>query len=217
MSRLFSLDNPFMQFLSNVCDLIILNVIFILSCIPLFTVGASLSAMYTVTLKMVRREEPYIVKGFFKAFVSNFKQSTIVWLLSVLCFLFFQYDYTIAASLESSPFRIVQILLLAVIFLFISAFLYVFPILSHFICTTKQAVRNAFLMCLGHFPYTLIMLAYLGLISFLLTYSTKTLGLIIGVSIICGFSVTAFLFSLFFHRIFQRYHPKEEDPEDSCS
>ena len=87
MSRLFSPENPFMQFLSKVCDMLILNVVFIFSCVPLFTIGASLSALNTIALKLVRREEPYIVKGFFKAFAANFKQSTIVWLLSVAVFL----------------------------------------------------------------------------------------------------------------------------------
>lgn len=64
MNRLFSLDNPFMQFLSKVCDLLILNVIFILSCIPFITIGASLAALNSISLKLVRREDPYIVKGF---------------------------------------------------------------------------------------------------------------------------------------------------------
>ena len=66
MSRLFSLENPFMQFLSKVCDMLILNVVFIFSCVPLFTIGASLSALNTIALKLVRREEPYIVKDFSK-------------------------------------------------------------------------------------------------------------------------------------------------------
>lgn len=105
MSRLFSLENPFMQFLSKVCDMLILNVVFIFSCVPLFTIGASLSALNTIALKLVRREEPYIVKGFFKAFAANFKQSTIVWLLSVAVFLFFRYDYIIAASVGGTMFR----------------------------------------------------------------------------------------------------------------
>lgn len=210
MSRLFSLENPFMQFLSKVCDMLILNVIFIFSCIPLFTIGASLSALNTIALKLVRREEPYIVKGFFKAFVANFKQSTIVWLISVAVFLFFRYDYMIAASLEGSMFRITQVLLLMIILVFVAAFLYVFPIISHFVCTTKQAIRNAFLMSLGHLPYTLIMFVYFGVIGFLLTASTATFGFVIAISMICGFSVTAYICCIIFNRIFKKYDPEEE-------
>lgn len=210
MSRLFSLENPFMQFLSKVCDLLILNVIFIFSCVPLFTIGASLSALNTIALKLVRGQDPYIVKGFFKAFVANFKQSTIVWLISVVVFIFFRYDYMIASSLEGSMFRIIQLLLLMIILVFAAAFLYVFPIISHYICTTKQAIRNAFLMSLGHLPYTLIMFAYFALIGFLLSASTKTFGFVIGISMICGFSVTAYLCCILFSRVFKKYDPEEE-------
>ena len=210
MSRLFSPENPFMQFLSKVCDMLILNVVFIFSCVPLFTIGASLSALNTIALKLVRREEPYIVKGFFKAFAANFKQSTIVWLLSVAVFLFFRYDYIIAASVGGTMFRVIQLLLLMIILVFAAAFLYVFPIISHYICTTKQAVRNAFLMSIGHLPYTLIMFAYFALIGFLLTASTTTFGLVIAISMICGFSVTAYMCCILFNRIFKKYDPEEE-------
>ena len=210
MSRLFSLENPFMQFLSKVCDMLILNVVFIFSCVPLFTIGASLSALNTLALKLVRREEPYSVKGLFKAFAANFKQSTIVWLLSVAVFLFFRYDYIIAASVGGTMFRVIQLLLLMIILVFAAAFLYVFPIISHYICTTKQAVRNAFLMSIGHLPYTLIMFAYFALIGFLLTASTTTFGLVIAISMICGFSVTAYMCCILFNRIFKKYDPEEE-------
>lgn len=213
MSRLFSLENPFMQFLSKICDLLILNVVFIFSCIPLFTIGASLSALNTVALKMVRQEEPYIVKGFFKAFASNFKQSTIVWLLCVVVFVFFRYDYTIASSMQGDVFRIIQLLLLMIILVFAAAFLYVFPIIAHYICTTKQAIRNAFLMSLAHLPYTLLMFVYFAVIGFLLSFSTTTFGFVIGISMICGFSVTAFLCCILFNRIFKKYDPKEETEE----
>ena len=60
MNRLFSYDNPVMQFISKIFDLVILNLIFIFSCIPVFTVGASLCALNYVSLKMVRNEDPYI-------------------------------------------------------------------------------------------------------------------------------------------------------------
>ncbi|GLG04679.1 hypothetical protein ACI3DN_04255 [Sellimonas catena] len=107
-------------------------------------------------------------------------------------------------------FRVIQLLLLMIILVFAAAFLYVFPIISHYICTTKQAVRNAFLMSIGHLPYTLIMFAYFALIGFLLTASTTTFGLVIAISMICGFSVTAYMCCILFNRIFKKYDPEEE-------
>nr|WP_317283406.1 DUF624 domain-containing protein [uncultured Sellimonas sp.] len=212
MRGLFNLDNPFLQFLSRVCDLIILNLLFILTCIPIITIGASLSALYTIALKMVRNEESYIAKGYFKAFASNFKQSTVLWLISIVLFLFFRYDYIIASSQNTGMFRIIQVMLLMVILVFAAAFLYVFPVASHFVCTLKQVIKNSFLMSIGHLPYTLILFAIYGLIWFVMTYSVKTLGLVIGISMICGFSVTAYVTCIIFSKIFKKYEP-EKEPE----
>ena len=212
MRGLFNLDNPFLQFLSRVCDLIILNLLFILTCIPIITIGASLSALYTIALKMVRNEESYIAKGYFKAFASNFKQSTVLWLISIVLFLFFRYDYIIASSQNTGMFRIIQVMLLMVILVFAAAFLYVFPVASHFVCTLKQVIKNSFLMSIGHLPYTLILFAIYGLIWFVMTYSVKTLGLVIGISMIFGFSVTAYVTCIIFSKIFKKYEP-EKEPE----
>ena len=75
------MDNVITRALSKICDMICLNVLWVICSIPIVTIGASTTALYTVMLKMVRNEEGYIFRGFFKAFKENFKQSTIIWLI----------------------------------------------------------------------------------------------------------------------------------------
>lgn len=58
MSRFFNPDNPIMEFIAKIFDLILLNLLFIFSCVPIITIGASTSALSYVTLKMVRGEDP---------------------------------------------------------------------------------------------------------------------------------------------------------------
>ena len=65
MGRFFSMDNKFFTFMNKVADLCILNIICLVCCIPIVTAGASITAMYYVTLKMVRNEEAYIVSELF--------------------------------------------------------------------------------------------------------------------------------------------------------
>ena len=102
-----------------------------------------------------------------------------------------------------------------IILVLAAAFLYVFPIIAHYVCTTRQAIRNAFLMCMGHLPYTLIMFVYFGIIGFLLFFSTKTFGFVIAISMICGFSITAYICNICFSRIFKKYDPEEKpDPAE---
>ena len=101
MNQLFNIDNPVMQFISKIFDLVILNLIFILFSIPVITMGASLCGMYYVSLKIVRGEDPYIWKNFFKAFRQNFKQGTLVWILLLLIFAFLGTDFYILNSQDT--------------------------------------------------------------------------------------------------------------------
>ena len=92
---MFKLDSPLMNFLNKVADIMILNFFVILGCIPILTAGASLTAGYYVAFKMVKNEESYITKGYFKAFKENFKQSTIMWLIMLVVALVLFFDYRI--------------------------------------------------------------------------------------------------------------------------
>ena len=205
MSRFFNPDNPVMEFIAKIFDLVILNLIFIFSCVPIITIGASTSALSYVTLKMVRGEDPYIWRNFWKSFRQNFKQGTLVWRFSILIFIFLGMDFYIINSQNTSLFAVVRILLWIVCAVALSVFLYVFPVISHFVCTTKQALKNALLMTFGHLPYTLMMLALAGLLLFLCSSSSKLFAMIVVLSGICGFSVVSFVYSIMFDRIFQKY------------
>lgn len=213
MSRLFSPDNPVMQFISKIFDLVVLNLIFILGCIPVVTIGASISALYYVSLKMVRGEDPYIWQNFWKAFRQNFKQSTIVWLLSLLVFAFLGMDFYIINSQDTTLFAVVRVGLWVVCLFLGSMFIYIFPVISHFVCTTGQALKNAALMVIGHLPFTALLLALYGIIIYLCTLSVKSFALVIVLSGICGFSVVAFTACIAFDRIFKRYEPETAPPE----
>ena len=86
MGRLFNLDSPLMSGLSKVADLIWLNILAFIFCIPVVTIGASITALNYVALKMVRNEDGYVTRAFFKSFKQNFKQATIIWLIMLLIF-----------------------------------------------------------------------------------------------------------------------------------
>ena len=66
--KFFDLESPLMQILNKVADLMILNILTVVCCIPVITTGASLTAMHYVALKMARNEECYIARDFFKSF-----------------------------------------------------------------------------------------------------------------------------------------------------
>lgn len=209
MGRLFNIDNPFMQFISKIFDLVILNLIYILSCIPVITIGASTSALYYVCLRMVRGDDPYIWQNFWKSFRQNFKQGTLLWLLCIFAFGFLGMDFYIINAKDTTLFAIIRVGLWIVCLMLACIFFYLFPVVSHFICTTKQALQNAAKMAFGHLPYTLLLLLLHGGILSLMSYTPKTLALVVVISGICGFSVLAFTCCILFDRIFKKYESEE--------
>ena len=140
MSSFFSMDSPIMRFLSRVCDLIILNLLTIVCCIPIFTAGASITALFSVTLKMVKGEESYIVRGFFKGFKENFKQSTIIWLIIAVLGLFLFMDYRAAVLLPGNMKSIFQVLIGAIAVIYLMVFTYIFPYIARF----RNDIKNIF-------------------------------------------------------------------------
>ena len=81
MSNFFNMDNGLFRALGKLADLMLLNILFLVCSLPIFTIGASFTAMYYVTLKLAENEEGYIARGFWKSFKQNFKQATIIWLI----------------------------------------------------------------------------------------------------------------------------------------
>ena len=93
MGGIFNLDSTFMKYANKFADLMFLNMITVIFCIPIFTIGASLTAMHTMVLKIYRDEESYVIKGFFKAFKENFKQATIMWFFYLVMILVLFLDF----------------------------------------------------------------------------------------------------------------------------
>ena len=146
MGRFFDMDNRFFTFMSRVSDLIILNLLCILCCLPIVTAGASITAMFYVTLKMVRNEEAYIAKSFFKSFKQNLKQSIIINLIMLVTGALLYFDLTIAKSMSGLPGKALSVVFMMILLLYVMVFIYIYPVLAKFYNTTKNTFINAFLI-----------------------------------------------------------------------
>ncbi len=207
MPGLFNPDNPVLRFLSFLFDIIFLNVIFLFCCIPVFTAGASLTALYYVCLKIRNGEEPPIWKSFWKSFRENFKESTLLWMLSLLLLVFFGMDFSIVNARDTALFAVIRILL-TVICLYLGAmFLYAFPILSHFVCSTGQVIKNAAYMTAAHPGVTAALLALRAVLAVLLFAAPVLRAFVVVLSGVCGFSGLALLDTLLLRPVFSRYEP----------
>ena len=131
-------------------DLFLLNILFFFSCIPIFTIGAAFTALYTVTNKMVKDEEGPVKEEFFKAFKANFKQSTIIWLIDLVAIIavYLQYAYVVTSSSEGA--RILFIVLGFEFILLAFAIPLQFPLLARYENTTLNIMRNALVFSMAY-------------------------------------------------------------------
>lgn len=156
MRKFFDMDSPVMKALSVTADLLVLNLLTLLCSIPVVTFGAAVTAMHDVTIRIVRGEEGYIFKGFFRAFAGNFKKGTLLGLLLLLCAALLAFDYWAAAA-YIPPMRI-GIAALAMIVL--AAAFYAFALLARYENTFSGTLKNAVTLSIVWFPRTLGMVAF---------------------------------------------------------
>lgn len=155
MKRIFDMDNPFWRALSVAADLLVLNLLTLLCSLPVITAGAAITAMNDGVIHLVRQEETYVVKPYFRAFASNFKKGTFLWLLLLLAAAFLYFDYLAAAAYI--PAMRLPIAALAVIVLAFSH--YAFALLARYENTLIGTIKNAATLAVGYFPRTLCMVA----------------------------------------------------------
>ena len=167
MKQLFSYDSPVSQALFKFCWACCLGAVWLVCSLPVFTLGASTTALYAVTIKLVRdREGTSPLRQFFAAFRSNFKQATILWLMLLTVGVFLALDVYILSHLRSTTAgapAVVWTLLFAVVLaaslIYVIILLYTFPLLSYFENKSRAMVLNAFLVGVRYLFCTILMLA----------------------------------------------------------
>lgn len=158
---IFDMDNPVWRFIGRLVDLVWLNILTLVCCIPIITIGASISAMYRVLIRITMDEEGALTKGFFKSFKENFKNATMVWIPSMLIILVMASNaYLLLQGILDGNKQLfvavgisISIILIAV-FMFLT---YSLSIMGRYENTLKQTVKNAGLMMLAYFPRSICM------------------------------------------------------------
>ena len=198
--KLFNLDSPVMVFLTKVANLMILNLLTI--------IGPAVTALYYVTIKMARGDEPYIVKSYFKSFKENFKQATILWIVMLALIIVLILDWEVVVLMMSGTgAKIMKVVLGVVTIFFVMTALYIFPVLSRFENTIKQTVKNAFLISIMSLPKTVVIILIHLLPLGLLLLTIQALPFLF----LLGMPAVAYLSSMMFVRVFKKFEPEEED------
>lgn len=209
MSKIFDLDSPLMQFLTAVANLLIIEMLTLVCCIPIFTIGAALSAMHYMLLKIARHEEGYIVRGYFHSFRDNFKQATGEWLLFFVVFFILGTELYMMMRLPDQFPQWLRVAIAAALILVFLVFQWVFPLQMHFVNTVRQTLKNAIMMAIGNFPRTILM----GLV-WAIPVVTIVLGQwrVLPIVLMFGLTFPGWLMAKIYSPVFKEFEPEETEP-----
>jgi uncharacterized membrane protein YesL len=202
MEKIFGVEGRIFSTLAKIFDLLLLNIVFLIGCLPIVTIGASLTALYSVTLKMVRDEECYVVKDFWNGFKKNLKQSTIFWLAALFGLASFLF---LAQAIVHANNTVVLFPLLFLVTVSVLTFMYVFPLIAKFENSSLNILKNAFFISLRSTAYSILLfMITIVFVAIIPIFFPKLLF----IWLFLGFSASAFVKSFLFEKIFNTYVKK---------
>ena len=205
MHNLFHYENPFIQFLVRVGDLMILNALFILCSLPVVTLGASLTALHRVTQNMLFEQEEPLLKAFFRAFRQNFKQSTLAWLVELVVIVSLVCDVLLVMAYFDGGLAKAMYILVAVLAILVAGvFSYLMPLIARYENGMRQQVYNAVVLAIIKLPKTVLLMLLNLLPVILLLISVPVFVQTLIFWVIIGFAFVSFLTSSILKPVFQQ-------------
>ena len=209
MNQLFHENSPVVLFLNRFFDLLILNWIFLLTCLPIVTIGPAITALYSVTLKLASSESPYISRTFFHSFRKNFKGSILLWLPLLFGLLFFGTDLYIVHTQLDESLLFLQYPIWFFLFCLISIIIYAFPTFAIYDNSLAKTTKNALLLSLSNLPLTIFVVVLIVIFISIAQISSKALWAVVSIFLFIGCSTFAWILSFYFLRIFKKIAPEE--------
>lgn len=206
MDNIFRYDNKFFEILDKITDIIVLNLLCIFFSLPVITMGASITAMYSVSMKMAKGKEPYIIKEFIKGFKENFRDATISWILITIVVTVLGLDFYISKMIFSDTLKIVfQFIFTLVSIILVFVLTYIFPIISKFNNTIKQTIINSILIPIQNLPNTILMVL-INLSPVIMILILKNYwGEILFFYTVIGYGIVSYINSILLNKILDRY------------
>ena len=208
MKELFNLNSPWVQRFAMLTNLVCLNILWLVCCIPVFTAGAATAALYHTVFLYHNKEDDAVLRPFFRAFRTNFKQSTLLFLPLMAALVLVVFDLVYLASYGKGT--AVLFLLILVILLLMGMLIHLFPLIARFDMNAKALLRTAFSLTALHLPGTLTVIALLVLPVILLLFFPDWFLRFGVVWAGVWFSAIAYFFGKFLLKIWNKHVPAED-------
>lgn len=164
--KFFSYDSKFSQIMLKVCSACFLNMLWFICSLPVFTIGASTAAMFRVTLKLARDEDPQIIPEFWRGLRDNFKQATVLWLIMLVAgivlgmdgYILYHLYQTYAGTIGVICTLGLALIIVAAIF-YVIVLMYLFPLVASVKNTNFNMLKFSFLVGVRYLFCTILMFA----------------------------------------------------------
>ena len=176
-----------------------LNLITVICCIPIITIGPAITAMHSVLLKMYRNEGSYMVKNYFKSFKENFLQSMVLGVIYVLIAVVVFIDIVYIRQMPDVSLVIEIVVIVAAV---LSAFSYVwvFPLQCRYENKIRTTVKNSFMVGALNFTKSIMMI----LISFLPILVLLWTNAAVPIIFMLGLTVPGYIQAMLYSPVFDK-------------
>ncbi|MBO5665890.1 MAG: YesL family protein [Firmicutes bacterium] len=206
---MFRYGSKFYRLMTLVTNLMLLNLLWLLTSLPLFTIGASLSAMYHVCIQYVTRQDDSLMKIYFKAFKENFKQATLVWIPVSLIGCVIVAEWFYLSNTETGAAWWLAFIVLTGLFFLVSGM--IFPMIARYRNTTKAIILNSINLSVRNL-FSMICVAILNIVPLVLLLEYTDVFLYLGLFwTFGGFALFAYINAAIVMRIFRKYEEPEEE------
>ena len=205
VKSIFNTDNLFMRICEKILDLVTVNLLFLLSCLPLVTIGIAKISLYETLFEIKGARRVKVTAMYMQAFRKNWKVGLKLGLLELLLVGISLFDLVLFWRQETMLFQMLKATCIGVIIFTSLLFLCIYPLAAKFEMTIKDLLQTGLIMVSLHFPWFFLMIALLAVIVFLLSSSGFVLLLGFTLFVLVGFAALGFLQLPIMETIFNKY------------
>lgn len=206
MKGLFSLDNPVMRFITKLGYLWYLDILFLVTSLPVFTIGVSITAMNYACMKLID-DEGTVTGNYFKSWKENFKQGTALGLIYIAFGALLALALIFYNRMDSSDIKIMWAVVICIGIIYFISLCWVFAIQSRFIHTVQDTIHYSFVIAFRNLPETFLIGMSIAAVVYL-CFSMPFIVLFIVLNF--GIGWCFYMFAYFYLKVFDRYINKEE-------
>lgn len=197
LNKIFDVDNVVFRFFRIFGYIWWLHILWLVSSLPVITIGASTTALCYSCMKL-REKDEHVTKNFMHSFRENFKQSTVIFLIMLFFGGVLVFDIVMCSQLDSVIGYGIKCCALALLIPYCMTLLYVFALQAKFVNSVRNTIKNAFLVALKNIVCTLMM----AMIVAAVIWFNGTIVLVNFVTLTMGAGVVMYLLCVYYNKIF---------------